>query len=82
MGGYGGYVWTAFGFALVAMGGLLWQSWRAQARRDVELKTLRSTLRGTADAGTARRPRRLVASQPGEAPATDRLATPGSASGS
>jgi|GEM_PF-2392230 len=81
MGGYGGYVWSAFGFALISMGGLLWQSWRAQARRTEELKALRGTIRGTAGATTARQPRRLVATKPEAEPGAENLASPGSASG-
>ena len=81
MGGYGGYVWSAFGFALVSMGGLLWQSWRAQARRTTELTALRSKLRGAADPGVRRQPRRLVATKPESGTGADTLATPGSASG-
>lgn len=68
MGGYGGYVWAAFGFTLISMIGLLWQSWRAQQQRAEELAALRSTVRGAArrsgeqpdDAPT----RRLVATKP------------------
>jgi heme exporter protein CcmD len=80
MGGYGGYVWSAFGFALISMGGLLWQSWRAQARRSEELKSLRSTIRGSSDL-SERRTRRLVATRPDSEPDADNLASPGSASG-
>lgn len=86
MGGYGGYVWSAFGFALISMGGLLWQSWRAQARRSEELKNLRSTVRGASEASSGHRPRRLVTTKPGAEPDTrpdaESLASPGSASGS
>ena len=81
MGGYGGYVWSAFGFALISMGGLLWQSWRAQARRTEELKALRSTVRGGGEGTPERRPRRLVATRPDNAPDSDGLATPQSTSG-
>ena len=28
MGGYAGFVWPAYGVALVVLGGLAWQSWR------------------------------------------------------
>ena len=71
MGGYGGYVWAAFGFTLISMIGLLWQSWRAQQRRADELASLRSTVRGGAprplepvDGPPARR---LVATKPAKA---------------
>lgn len=75
MGGYGGYVWAAFGFTIVLMIGLLWQSWRLQKRRTGELAELRRTLRGDSAGGDgqaydAQRPaRRLVAQKPGGAPA-------------
>lgn len=81
MGGYGGYVWSAFGFALISMGGLLWQSWRAQARRSEELKSLRSKVRGTSESSSGYRPRRLVATKPGAEPDAGSLASRGSASG-
>lgn len=74
MGGYGGYVWAAFGFTLVLMIGLLWQSWRLQQRRTDELAELRRTLRGDGGRGDgrhgdAKRPaRRLVATKPGAGP--------------
>ena len=75
MGGYGGYVWAAFGFTIVLMIGLLWQSWRLQQRRTDELAGLRRTLRGDSSGGDgqaydAQRPaRRLVAQKPGGGPA-------------
>ena len=69
MGGYGGYVWAAFGFTLISMIGLLWQSWRAQQRRADELATLRNTVRGGtrrhADQADGAPTRRLVATKPG-----------------
>jgi heme exporter protein CcmD len=65
MGGYGGYVWAAYGFTLVLMIGLLWQSWRLQRRRGHELAELRRTLRP----GSGRPARRLVAQKP-ERPAS------------
>ena len=76
MGGYGGYVWVAFGFTIVLMIGLLWQSWRLQQRRTDELAELRRTLRGDTPRGAGQgddgqRPaRRLVAQKPGGAPAS------------
>lgn len=45
MGGYAAYVWSAFGFALVVMVGLLAQSWHAAHARDRELAEFRSALR-------------------------------------
>jgi heme exporter protein D len=45
MGGYAAYVWSAFGFALVVLLGLLGQSWRAAHRREAELAELRELVR-------------------------------------
>jgi heme exporter protein D len=45
MGGYAGYVWSAFGFTFVVMVGLLAQSWRLARRRERELVELRAQLR-------------------------------------
>jgi heme exporter protein D len=50
MGGYAAYVWSAFGFALVVLLGLLGQSWRAAHQREAELAYLRELVR----AGRAR----------------------------
>jgi heme exporter protein D len=50
MGGYAAYVWSAFGFALVVLLGLLGQSWRAAHQREAELAELRELVR----AGRAR----------------------------
>lgn len=72
MGGYGGYVWAAFGFTIVLMIGLLWQSWRLQLRRTDELALLRRTLRGDGPGGRDhpdRPARRLVARKPDAEPA-------------
>lgn len=83
MGGYGGYVWAAFGFTLISMIGLLWLSWRAQRRRADELAALRSIVRSGVRSGsdTAGRtpPRRLVATRPGRSQSVATLsAEPGS----
>jgi heme exporter protein D len=45
MGGYAAYVWSAFGFALVVLLGLLGQSWRAAHQRKAELAQLRELVR-------------------------------------
>jgi heme exporter protein D len=45
MGGYAAYVWSAFGFALVALLTLLAQSWHAARSREAELVQLRTLLR-------------------------------------
>jgi heme exporter protein CcmD len=44
MGGYGAYVWTAYGFTVAALGGLFWQSRRFARKRSAELERLRGTL--------------------------------------
>src|ERR671919_934894 len=67
MGGYAAYVWSAFGFALVVLLGLLGQSWRAAHQREAELAQLRELVR----AGRARPAR----AQPRE-PAGNRTARP------
>jgi len=59
MGGYGAYVWPAFGFAAVVLLGLLLQSWWAARRRTAELEQLRAELRP----GRASRPRRQLVVQ-------------------
>lgn len=45
MGGYGAYVWSAFGFAALVLVGLLAQSWRAASQREAELERLRRMVR-------------------------------------
>jgi heme exporter protein CcmD len=81
MGGYGGYVWAAFGFTLISMIALLWHSWRAQQRRADELATLRSAVRGgrpgQLDAQAATTGRRLVAAKPGAVVSTNRTTADG-----
>jgi len=53
MGGYGAYVWPAFGFAAMVLLGLGLQSWWVARRRAAEFEQLRAELRP----GRARRPR-------------------------
>jgi heme exporter protein D len=53
MGGYGAYVWPAFGFAAAVLIGLFWQSWRSAHSREAELEQLRRLARP----GPAGRPR-------------------------
>jgi heme exporter protein D len=65
MGGYAAYVWSAFGFALVVLLGLLGQSWRAAHRREAELAQLRELVR----AGRARPARAHARSQTHDSPA-------------
>jgi heme exporter protein D len=45
MGGYAAYVWTAYGFAALALLALLVQSWRSARRRDAELEQVRQVAR-------------------------------------
>ena len=45
MGGYAAYVWTAYGFAALALLALLVQSWRSARRRDAELEQVRRVAR-------------------------------------
>ncbi|HEX6144059.1 MAG TPA: heme exporter protein CcmD [Geminicoccaceae bacterium] len=58
MGGYGAYVWAAFGFAFVALLGLLLQSIAQARRREREFQRLREVARPAVP--EARRPRRAV----------------------
>jgi heme exporter protein D len=67
MGGYAAYVWSAFGFALVVLLGLLGQSWRAAHQREAELAQLRELVR----AGRAGQARPRAGRQP-----PDRAARP------
>jgi heme exporter protein D len=60
MGGYGAYVWSAFGFAAVVLIGLLMQSWRAFRQREVELEQLRQVVRPTKAGGARMVPRRAT----------------------
>ncbi|MEZ5834208.1 MAG: heme exporter protein CcmD [Geminicoccaceae bacterium] len=67
MGGYGAYVWSAFGFAAVCMVGLFWQSWGASRRSAVELEDLRRELRPRPARGRPAaplRPKRAASLQP------------------
>lgn len=42
MGGYGGYVWPAFGVTFLVLGILLAASWRSLRRREAALEALRA----------------------------------------
>ncbi|MEO1091677.1 MAG: heme exporter protein CcmD [Pseudomonadota bacterium] len=48
MGGYGAYVWSAFGVSVGALAVLLVASWTASRRRDAELQRWRRRI-GSAD---------------------------------
>lgn len=54
MGGYGVYVWTAYGATIVVLGALLWQSWRLARKKTAELAALRDARPARPD-GAARR---------------------------
>jgi heme exporter protein D len=69
MGGYAAYVWSAFGFALVVLLGLLGQSWRAAHQREAELDQLRQLVRA-GRAGPARAQARSRAQEPTARPVT------------
>ena len=58
MGGYGAYVWSAFGFAAAAMIALLWHSWTASRKSAAELEDLRRELRPRASKARERKPLR------------------------
>jgi heme exporter protein D len=45
MGGYAGFVWSAYGVALVVLGGLAWQSWRRYRASNSMLEQLQRELR-------------------------------------
>jgi heme exporter protein D len=60
MGGYAAYVWSAFGFALVVLLGLLGQSWRAARQREAELAQLRELVRAGRAKPTQAQPRSQV----------------------
>jgi len=45
MGGYGGYVWPAWGVAVLVMGGLALSAWRTLRARERELELLRQAVR-------------------------------------
>ena len=69
MGGYAAYVWSAFGFTLLVMVGLLAQSWLAARRRERELDEMRAALRpGRGERRPTVRP--LVARREGAAETT------------
>lgn len=57
MGGYAPYVWSAFGFAILVLLGLLVQSFWTARRRDAELARLRELARPAERGSSARRPR-------------------------
>ena len=65
MGGYGAYVWAAFGSTIVLLAALLWQSWRFARKRTAEVHALRRTRLTLAAAPAPIRARRLDRAAPG-----------------
>ena len=59
MGGYAGYVWSAFGFAALVLVGLLAQSWWSARRRELELAQLRALVRPAVTRAKVQAPRRV-----------------------
>ena len=55
MGGYAGYVWSAFGFAAFVLVGLLVQSVVQARRREQEFLRLREVVRPASDRSVLRR---------------------------
>ena len=69
MGGYGAYVWAAFGFAGVVLIGLLVQSLAQARRREHEFERLRAVARpAQRTARPARTARRAAPASAGAAP--------------
>jgi len=46
MGGYGAFIWPAYGGAAILMAGILIMSWRSMRRREELVETLRARRRG------------------------------------
>jgi heme exporter protein D len=46
MGGYGAFIWPAYGAAAILMAGILIMSWRSMRRREELVETLRARRRG------------------------------------
>lgn len=49
MGGYGGFVWPAFGITLLVLAVMLGASWRTLKRREAALAMLRQAPDGTGE---------------------------------
>ena len=56
MGGYGAFIWPAYGLAAVLMVGVLVQSWKAMQQREALVKTLRASRRKERDEVTEPQP--------------------------
>ncbi|MCS6779640.1 MAG: heme exporter protein CcmD [Geminicoccaceae bacterium] len=48
MGGYGAFVWAAYGATLLVLVGLFWQSWHAARKRTAEAERARAERRAQA----------------------------------
>ncbi len=62
MGGYGPFVWSAYGITLAVLGGLFWQSWYRARKRTAEAERLRAERRAE-----SRRPTRPIVARRREA---------------
>ena len=49
MGGYGPFIWSAYGISALVLAGILWQSTRHLKQSDAELDALRDREDGTAE---------------------------------
>lgn len=68
MGGYGAYVWAAYGATLGVLAALFWQSWHRSRKRTAEAERLRAERRAD-----GRRPARpVVAARRPASPSPDR----------
>ena len=68
MGGYGPFVWAAYGITLAVLAGLFWQSWQQARKRTAEAERRRAERRAEAP----RAPRRIVAERRPVAPPGER----------
>ncbi len=64
MGGYGPYVWAAYGFSLAALVALFWQSWYRARKRTAEAERIKAERRS--EARRARLAERRPRVHPGE----------------
>jgi heme exporter protein D len=58
MGGYGAFVWTAYGITFAVLAGLFWQSWHRARKRTAEAERLKAERRAA-----ARRPARPIVAE-------------------
>ena len=55
MGGFGGYIWTSYGFAVICLGWLNYASWRNAKRAAAHLAKLQDTNRSISEKTDNRR---------------------------